>query len=97
MLQALLDSQQAAFNQADLGRRVSVLLEGRGRRPGQLLGRSPRMQAVHVEAPEHLLGRIVEVIIVGAQPNSLKGRLAAQDLCPRDECSDGVTGAGAVA
>ncbi len=97
MLQGLLGEQQTAFNRADLGRRVTVLLEGRGRRPGQLLGRSPRMQAVHVDAPEYLLGRLVEVTIAAAQPNSLKGRLAPRDLRPRDYGPDGATGAGAAA
>lgn len=97
MLQDLLDEQQAAFNQTDLGRGVTVLLEGKGRRPGQLLGRSPRMQAVHVEAPDDLLGRLVEVTIVAAQPNSLKGRLASRDLCPRHDRPDGATGTGAAA
>ena len=74
-LQALLDAQQAAFNQASVGRTLPVLLEAKGRKPGQLTGRSPAMQAVHLEAPERLLGRIVETRILAAGPNSLSGRL----------------------
>ncbi|MCH8035823.1 MAG: tRNA (N6-isopentenyl adenosine(37)-C2)-methylthiotransferase MiaB [Proteobacteria bacterium] len=74
-LQALLGAQQAAFNQGSVGRTLPVLLEGRGRKPGQLTGRSPAMQAVHLEAPERLLGRIVETHILAARPNSLSGRL----------------------
>ena len=74
-LQALLDAQQAAFNQASVGRTLPVLLEAKGRKPGQLTGRSPAMQAVHLEAPERLLGRIVETRILAARPNSLSGRL----------------------
>ncbi len=75
MLQQLLDAQQAAFNQDSVGRRVPVLLERTGRRPGQLVGRSPHMQAVHVEAPAELYGELVEVRIDEAHPNSLSGRL----------------------
>ncbi len=75
MLQQLLGAQQAAFNQASVGRRLSVLLERRGRLPGQLAGRSPYLQAVHVEAPSRLLGRLVEVGVVAAHPNSLSGKL----------------------
>ena len=74
-LQTLLDAQQAAFNRASVGRRVPVLLERAGRVPGQLVGRSPAMQAVHVAAPEALVGEIRELEIVSAGPNSLSGRL----------------------
>ena len=86
MLQELLDAQQAAFNQASVGRRMPVLLERRGREAGQLVGRSPAMQAVHLEAPEALLGRIVEAEIVSAHPNSLGGRIApAQETAVQSE------------
>lgn len=76
MLQACLAEQQAAFNRESVGRTLAVLLERRGRKPGQLVGRSPYMQAVHVTAGEDLLDRIVEVRIVGAGPKSLAGELA---------------------
>ena len=78
LLQELLDAQQTAFNQASLGRIMPVLLERQGREPGQLVGRSPAMQAVHLVAPETLLGRIVEAEIVSAHPNSLGGRLRSE-------------------
>ena len=87
-LQALLGAQQVAFNQASVGRTLPVLLEARGRKPGQLTGRSPAMQAVHLEAPERLLGRIVETHILAARPNSLSGRLvgpAARGAAARAE------------
>ena len=54
---------------------MPVLLERPGRKPGQLIGRSPYMQAVHVAASAGLMGRIVPVRIVAAGPNSLSGRL----------------------
>src|SRR5690606_33790759 len=75
MLQQLLGEQQMSFNQGTIGRRLPVLLERPGKRPGQLSGRSPYMQSVTVEAPARLLGRIVEVEIVEAHPNSLKGHV----------------------
>ena len=77
LLQELLNAQQAAFNQASVGATLPVLLERPGRAPGQLVGRSPAMQAVHLAAPEALLGRIAAVTVTGAHPNSLAGRLAA--------------------
>jgi tRNA-2-methylthio-N6-dimethylallyladenosine synthase len=74
-LQALLARQQAAFNADTVGRRVPVLFERAGRHAGQLVGRSPYMQAVHCEAPGALLGQIAEAEITDALPNSLAGRL----------------------
>jgi tRNA-2-methylthio-N6-dimethylallyladenosine synthase len=72
---ALLESLRLAFNHATVGRRFGVMLDKPGRHPGQLGGRTPYMQAVHVEAPAGLLGRMAEVEIVEVWPNSLKGRL----------------------
>ncbi len=72
-LQELLDHQQAAFNERCVGRTLPVLFEKPGRRPGQLVGRSPYLQAVHAEArPEHL-GQILPVEISAFGPNSLAG------------------------
>jgi len=73
---ALLESQRLAFNHATVGRTLGVVFDKPGRHPGQLGGRSPYMQAVHVEAPAELLGRMAQVEIVAVWPNSLKGRLA---------------------
>ena len=74
-LQELLDRQQTAFNSRCVGKVVPVLFEREGRHPGQLVGRSPYLQAVHATADSSLLGRIVEVAIRGAGPNSLSGVL----------------------
>jgi tRNA-2-methylthio-N6-dimethylallyladenosine synthase len=76
-LQELLGAQQLAFNRDCVGSRLDVLLEGPGRDPGQLMGRSPYMQAVHVEAPADRVGRIVSLRIEGAFANSLRGTMAA--------------------
>jgi len=71
-LQALLNAQQLAFNRASVGRRTELLLERVGRRPGQLIGKSPWLQSVHVETAA-AIGDLVEVEIVSAGPNSLAG------------------------
>jgi tRNA-2-methylthio-N6-dimethylallyladenosine synthase len=72
-LQDLLNRQQLQFNRASVGRVMAVLLDRPGRDPGQLVGRSPYMQAVHVEAPAAALGTVVDLRIVAAHPNSLSG------------------------
>ena len=72
-LQELLTAQQRAFNEAQIGRILPVLLEKNGRREGQLGGRSPYLQPVHVESGEHQLGEIVAVRIESSSANSLSG------------------------
>jgi tRNA-2-methylthio-N6-dimethylallyladenosine synthase len=72
-LQRLLDGDRHAFDRATIGRSLEVLFEGPGRKPGQIGGRSPYLQAVYVEGPEALIGRIAEVDILAASPNSLTG------------------------
>lgn len=74
-LQQLLNEQQLAFNLSCEGRTMSLLLEREGKEPGQLIGRSPYMQSVHVMAPKHRLGQTVDVRITSAGPNSLKGEV----------------------
>jgi tRNA-2-methylthio-N6-dimethylallyladenosine synthase len=80
-LNALLEDQQMAFNSAQAGRTLSVLFEKKGRHPGQLIGRSPYLQSVHVTAPDRLIGQIVRVKITEAARNSLAGVLV-QELEP---------------
>jgi len=75
-LQDLLNDHQAAFNAAQTGRTLPVLFEKIGRRPGQVVGRSPYLQPVHIEASERLIGTIVPVEITQATRGSLTGRLA---------------------
>ena len=75
-LNTLLNEQQLAFNQASVGKTMDVLMERRGRQPGQLLGRRPYMQSIHVEAPQRLLGEIVSVKITEAKANSIAGEVA---------------------
>ena len=76
-LQALLEGQQVAFNADCVGRTLPVLFERPGRHPGQLVGRSPYLQAVHAEAGPEWLGRIADVEILSFGPNSLAGVIGA--------------------
>jgi tRNA-2-methylthio-N6-dimethylallyladenosine synthase len=78
-IQAAILDEQARFNAAGAGRVTPVLFDRAGRKPGQLHGRSPHMQSVHVDAPAALLGQIAPVYIEAARPLSLSGRLA--DSC----------------
>jgi tRNA-2-methylthio-N6-dimethylallyladenosine synthase len=77
-LQALLARQQAAFNAACVGRTLSVLVTGPGRKPGQMAGRSPYLQAVHFDGPATLLGQEAAVVVESASQNSLAGRLEGE-------------------
>jgi tRNA-2-methylthio-N6-dimethylallyladenosine synthase len=72
-LQALLVEQQQAFNAGLVGRTIDVLFEKPGRHAGQVVGRSPYLQAVHIEAPQSLIGQIAPVRIDGTGRNSLAG------------------------
>ena len=74
-LQALLRDQQARFNAGCVGMELPVLFTGPGRHPGQMAGRSPFLQPVHVSGPESLHGREISVRIDAALPNSLAGTL----------------------
>jgi tRNA-2-methylthio-N6-dimethylallyladenosine synthase len=74
-LQALIKTQQDSFNDATVGRTVPVLIERNGRHGGQMGGRTPYMQAVHLAAPASLLGAVVDVRILATKPNSLTGTL----------------------
>lgn len=74
-LNQLLDEQQRAFNASQVGKVLPVLFEKAGRHPGQIVGRSPYLQAVHAEGGEQLIGTIVPVHIESAAKMSLAGRL----------------------
>jgi tRNA-2-methylthio-N6-dimethylallyladenosine synthase len=79
-LQAAIMGRQLMFNQASVGAIVPVLFDRLGAKPGQLHGRSPHMQSVHVQAPERLLGQTSRVKIQAARALSLQGALAGHAL-----------------
>ncbi len=78
-LQTLLESQRQAFNAAQIGAELPVLFEKPGRKEGQLIGRSPYLQSVHVRAPKSFLGKIVKVKIEDVTPNALAGALSSKE------------------
>jgi len=90
-LQALINEHQLEFNTNSIGKEMDVLLERPGKYEGQLLGRSPYLQAVHVDVSKaqntlaadadnpysEFMGKLVRVRISEAGPNSLKGELVS--------------------
>ena len=78
-LQAALNRDQLAFNAASVGKRCEVLVERRGKHPGQWLGKSPWLQSVHFEG-DAAIGDLVEVELTEAGPNSLHARVLAPAL-----------------
>jgi tRNA-2-methylthio-N6-dimethylallyladenosine synthase len=72
-LQALLNHQQKAFNESLVGRELPVLFEKISKQDGQLTGRSPYLQPVHVTLPVTAIGKILPVEITRAHANSLSG------------------------
>jgi tRNA-2-methylthio-N6-dimethylallyladenosine synthase len=81
-LQAVITRNQRSFNAGFAGRTIDVLLEKPGRLPGQIVGRSPYLQAVHVMAPARLIGSVKRVIVTEIGSNSLFGALADQTSTP---------------
>ena len=73
-LQAALNASQLAFNAASVGKRCTVLVERKGKYPGQWLGKSPWLQSVHFTGDAGI-GDLVEVELVEAGANSLAGRI----------------------
>ncbi len=75
-LQELLLKQQQDFSRSLIGREIDLLLEKPGRMPGQLIGRSPWLQSVNVDANASKIGDIINVRITAAGPNSLFAEVA---------------------
>ena len=75
-LQAVINRHQVEFNAATVGRQTQILLERKGRHTGQLIGKTPWLQSVHVTAPELFIGDMVDVDIISAGPNSLAGEIS---------------------
>jgi tRNA-2-methylthio-N6-dimethylallyladenosine synthase len=80
-LLALIEQQRLAFGQALVGRTLEVLFDKPGRRPGQIVGRSPYMQSVYVEGDAATIGAMKRVEITRAGANSLTGRIVAAASC----------------
>ena len=71
-LQDRIDANRIAFNRSTVGKGTQILIERKGRHRGQMIGRSPWLQSVHLEtaaAP----GEMLDVTVLSAGPNSLAG------------------------
>jgi tRNA-2-methylthio-N6-dimethylallyladenosine synthase len=71
-LQERINTHQLAFNEKKVGCDTQVLIERKGKHDGQMIGRSPWLQSVHVET-DAVLGEIVDVTLIAAGPNSMTG------------------------
>lgn len=78
-LQGLLNKQQQEFNEATIGTTMPVLLDRKGQKEQQLLGKTPYMQSVHVKANDRLHGEIVDVTIETAHANSVSGAVVTSE------------------
>jgi tRNA-2-methylthio-N6-dimethylallyladenosine synthase len=76
-LQAAIDRHQTAFNKQSIGRTLDVLIEKPGRNPGQLVGRSPYLQPVHVTTSASLIGNVVPVTVTSIEAYSLFGAIVS--------------------
>jgi tRNA-2-methylthio-N6-dimethylallyladenosine synthase len=77
-LQALLGRQARDFNASKVGATVPVLFAEAGRKPGQIIGKTPWLQSVYVEGTPRLIGHIVEVRLTEGHANSLAGEIAVR-------------------
>ena len=77
-LQSKINEHQLAFNRSKVGRDTQVLIERSGKLPGQMIGKSPWLQSVHVETAAQA-GEIVDVTLVAAGPNSMSGAVRQEE------------------
>ncbi|MBI1275123.1 tRNA (N6-isopentenyl adenosine(37)-C2)-methylthiotransferase MiaB [bacterium] len=75
-LQALLNQQLIDFNQSMVGQRMEILIEKPGKHAGQMVGRSPYLQSVHVDDCDLKPGQLAEVIVTGTTHFGLRAVLA---------------------
>jgi len=73
-LQARIAEHSLAFNRATIGKDTRILIDRKGRLPGQMIGKSPWLQSVFVET-DAKIGDMLDVTLTGAFPNSLSGAL----------------------
>src|SRR5262245_30878614 len=90
-LQSLWGRQQPSFNLTCVGPSMAVLFERQGQRQGQIVGRTPYLQAVHAPGAQRHIGESLDVEILGAGPNSLSGLIldagrGRHDAEPRAMC-----------
>jgi tRNA-2-methylthio-N6-dimethylallyladenosine synthase len=74
-LQALLGQQAREFNLSKVGATVPVLFAEPGRKPGQIVGKTPWLQSVYADGPARLIGRILAARLIEGHANSLAGEI----------------------
>jgi tRNA-2-methylthio-N6-dimethylallyladenosine synthase len=57
-----------------VGKETDILVDRKGRFPGQMIGKTPWLQSVHVQT-EAAIGDVIRVELTSAGPNSLSGSL----------------------
>ena len=77
-LQERINVHQLAFNRSKVGTSTQVLIERKGKLDGQMIGRSPWLQSVHVDTHAQA-GDLVEVALVAAGPNSRTGAVRQRE------------------
>jgi tRNA-2-methylthio-N6-dimethylallyladenosine synthase len=82
-LQQLIDRQQAAFNRGCIGQTVDVLFERPAKKDGQIVGRSPYLQPVHVMAPPEIIGQVLPVHVTGLERYSFFGDIVTARPAPQ--------------
>jgi tRNA-2-methylthio-N6-dimethylallyladenosine synthase len=73
-LQSRIAEHSLAFNRATIGKDTQILVDRKGRLPGQMIGKSPWLQSVFVET-DAVIGDMLDVTVTQALPNSLGGVL----------------------
>jgi tRNA-2-methylthio-N6-dimethylallyladenosine synthase len=73
-LQDRIIAHSLAFNRSKVGADTQILLDRKGRIPGQMIGKSPWLQSVHV-VTDATVGTMLDVTLTSAGPNSLGGAL----------------------
>jgi tRNA-2-methylthio-N6-dimethylallyladenosine synthase len=76
-LQERINAHQLAFNRSKVGADTQILIERKGKHDGQMIGRSPWLQSVHVESDAQP-GDLIDVTLVAAGPNSMTGAARAK-------------------
>ena len=76
-LQDRITANSVAFNQSKVATDTAILIDRKGRREGQMIGKSPWLQSVHVETSS-AIGDILDVTLLAAGPNSMAGAIRAQ-------------------
>jgi tRNA-2-methylthio-N6-dimethylallyladenosine synthase len=76
-LQERINAHSLAFNRSKVGTDTQILVERKGRHQGQMIGKTPWLQSVHVET-DAVAGDMLDVTLLSAGPNSLTGALSAK-------------------